>query len=341
MQRQIREDKRSNMLSGTLKYEPVFYTLIRREVCFWHQNYHYQKEFFAGTEILLKYFLGTGVLSSIVRSDPDLPGCLKVEGKDFILPVNRGARYIGVRLYTQQDIVYQSYWRMDMLVPNFVFTVGPRFTGMLEGKDFGYAKGGDTLKLGVLVHISTSRSARELWSEHNWPDRDTLKFEPLRNGLETFHGCHFVDNGQFMGGLGRTFKLYLQPFSPQNRTFYHFLPPITWPLSTKWHPLKVSKPFQSGYSHMAKNGYPINSLTRPDRNLIFAPTPTNARTLITLVPSVKRGEPDFARLPPKISRSWQELQGLKCFFGFLSKKFHDLILSTFFWVQPNACKDPK
>ena len=31
--------------------------------------------------------------------------------------------------------------------------------------------------------------------------------------------------------------------------------------------------------------YPINSLTRPDRNLIPAPAPTNARSLITLVPS--------------------------------------------------------
>eukprot|EP00116_Pleurobrachia_bachei_P015884 sb/3476146/ len=35
----------------------------------------------------------------------------------------------------------------------------------------------------------------------------------LANGLETFHWCHFVGNGQIMGGRRRTFKLYLQPFS--------------------------------------------------------------------------------------------------------------------------------
>eukprot|EP00116_Pleurobrachia_bachei_P003334 sb/3463596/ len=41
----------------------------------------------------------------------------------------------------------------------------------------------------------------------------SLSHLPLRNGLETFHWCHFVGNGQVMGGRLRTFKLYFQPFS--------------------------------------------------------------------------------------------------------------------------------
>ena len=37
-------------------------TLVRREVCFWHQIY--QKEFFAGAETLLKIFLGIFYVNS-------------------------------------------------------------------------------------------------------------------------------------------------------------------------------------------------------------------------------------------------------------------------------------
>eukprot|EP00116_Pleurobrachia_bachei_P005181 sb/3465443/ len=41
----------------------------------------------------------------------------------------------------------------------------------------------------------------------------SLTHLPLRIGLRTFHWCHFVGNGQVLGGRRPTFKLYLQPFS--------------------------------------------------------------------------------------------------------------------------------
>ena len=59
------------------------------------------------------------------------------------------------------------------------------------------------------------------------------------------------------------------------------------------HPVKTAEsepeqfqPYNSRKTVMRVTNYPINQLTRRDRDLIFAPTPTNARTLYTLVPLI-------------------------------------------------------